>query len=136
LVCNVMGTTLVAVGDSNKPLIINTFNALVSLLGSIFLIPPFRIIGAAVANTIGTTLADLRDATYLKPFALFGGWSLLVFIIKPELFLIKILFLIIFIAASFFLRIITRAELELLLAGSGALNWKLLQRFGAWVTKQ
>ena len=52
-----MGTTLVAMGDTQKPPIINFFNAITSWLGSILLTPVLALIGASIGNTIGTTLA-------------------------------------------------------------------------------
>jgi O-antigen/teichoic acid export membrane protein len=147
LVGNVMGTTFAAMGDTITPTIINIFNATVSLLGSILFIPAFRMIGAAVANTIGTAAAyppailflrkriDLRNAAYLKPFAFLGVWSIPVFIIKPGSILMKLGFLLIFIAASFFLSIITKADILLLVEKSRILAWTPLKKFGIWLAK-
>lgn len=142
LVSNVMGTTLVAVGDSSKPLIINSFNAIISLVGSILLIPGYQIIGAAVANTAGTTVAyplnvfflrrriNFSNAAFLKPVALLSVWSILVILIKPESIYLKTGFLIAFLAGCFLFSIITREDIFLLAQGLGIFNWKLLRRFG------
>jgi len=147
LVSNVMGTTLVAVGDPQKPMIINIFNAIASWLGSILFIPAFGIIGAAIANTSGTALTypptiyflrkkiDFKNAMYLKPAFLFCTWNLLVFLIKPDSFLLKIGFLGIFLVASVFLSIVTKADIVLLVEGSGITSWKPLHKLGMWISK-
>lgn len=147
LVSNVMGTTLVAVGDSQKPLIINIINAATSWLGCILLIPPFSILGAAIATTFGTALTypptiyflrrkiDLKNAAYLKPGVLFCVWGLLVFLIKPVSFLIEIGFLIAFVLANFFLSIITKNDIVLLAEGSGIASWKPTQKIFSWISK-
>ncbi len=147
LISNVMGTTFPAIGDSVTPTIINILNAIISLLGSILLIPGFRIMGAAIANTTGTALTypptivllrrkiDLLNISYLKPLALFCGWGALVFISKPGSVLIKFGFLLLFLAASFFFSIITKGDVLLLFEGSGISSWKLFRKFGIWLTK-
>jgi len=131
LISNVMGTSIVAVGDTKKPMIINTFNAVISLIGSVLFIPGFRIIGAALANTFGTAFAyplnlfflrrkiELSTWINLKLFTLFGVWSLLVIFVKPESILVKLLFLLIFLAASYVLSIFTREDINIMLKGSG-----------------
>jgi O-antigen/teichoic acid export membrane protein len=136
LISNVMGTSLVSVGDSQKPLIINIFNSFGSWLGCVLLIPPFNIIGAAIATTLGTALTypptiyflqrkiDLKNTSYLKSGVLFCVWSLLVFLIQPVSFLMRIGFLIAFVLASYFLSIITKNDIVLLAEGSGIFSLK------------
>jgi O-antigen/teichoic acid export membrane protein len=147
LISNVMGITLVAVGDTKKPPIINFFNAIASWVGSIFLIPVLGLFGAGIANTIGTAVAfplnryflrkkiDLKDAPYLKPLLLFCVWGALVFIIKPELVIMKLLFLAIFILACAFLSIITKKDIAFLVEGSRITSWPPLRNLGLWISR-
>lgn len=147
LISNVMGTTLVAVGDTQKPPIINFFNAVASWLGSILLIPALALAGASIANTIGTAVAfplnryflrkriELMDAPYLKPIILFFVWSALVYIIKPELIIMKVAFLVAFIIACFFLSIVTRKDIAFLVEGSGITAWPSLHKLGLWISR-
>jgi O-antigen/teichoic acid export membrane protein len=147
LINNLMGYSLVAVGDSDKPVIINTFNTIASWLGCVLLVPLYALSGAAVANTIGTLVAfplnrhflrkriELKDLPYLKPLFLFFLWSVLVLIIKPELLLVKLAFLAAFLLASVFLSIITKDDVALLLEGSGASLWLPLKKLAMWVSK-
>jgi O-antigen/teichoic acid export membrane protein len=147
LVSNVMGTALVAVGDTQKPMIINFFNAIASWAGSILFIPAFGIFGAAIANTSGTALTYLptvyflrkkinfKNAAYLKPFFLFCAWGLLVFLIKPESFLLKTSFLCVFLIANVLLSIVTKADIALLVEGSGITSWGPLRKLGVWTSK-
>jgi O-antigen/teichoic acid export membrane protein len=147
LIENVMGTTLVAIGDTQKPPIINFFNAVASWLGTFLLSPVFALIGASVGNTIGTAIGfplnryflrrriDLKDAPYLKPLILYFIWSGLVFIIKPELLLIKIGFLVAFIAACVFLSIVTMKDIAFLVDGSGITSWPPFHKLRLWFSK-
>jgi O-antigen/teichoic acid export membrane protein len=147
LIGNIMGYSLVAVGDSGKPAIVNTFNTVASWLGCIILVPLYALTGAAVANTIGTLVAlplnrhflrkkiELKDLSFLKPLILFFVWCLLVFIIKPESLLMKFAFLASFLLASAFLSILTKNDLALLLEGSGADKWFPFKKLAMWVSK-
>jgi len=147
LIGNVLGTTLVAVGDTQKPAIINFFNTIASWFGSILLIPPFGLIGASIANTTGTLIAlpinsyflrkrvALQDAAYLKPLFLFCVWGTLVFLIKPELLLIKVAFLIAFMSACVFLSIITKKDLFILVDGLRLNSWPPLKKFAMWISQ-
>ena len=147
LVSNVMGTTLVATGDSQKPMIINVFNAIASWAGSLLLVPKFGLMGAAVANTVGTLVAyplnrfflrrriDLKDAPYLKPFILFTAWGVLVYIINPGSFLMKVALLIVFLAASAILSIITKQDIQLLFESSGLESRFPFKNLVLWVSK-
>lgn len=147
LISNVMGTSLVAVGDTQKPAVINFFHALASWLCSLLLIPWLGLAGASIASMIGTIVAfplnrhflrkrlDLKDVPYLKPIALFCGWGLLVFLIKPEMLFVKAALLIVFILACVFLSIITKRDLALFLKDSGMITWPPLDKLGLWISK-
>ena len=148
LISNVMGTTIVGVGDSQKPMIINSFNAVASWLGSILLIPLYALFGAAVANTLGTVVAyplnryflrkriQLKDAAYLKPIFLFLAWGLVVIVVKPASLLMKVGFLLAFLLASVFLSIVTKEDMARLIEGSGMNRWGLFKKLEIWFSKQ
>jgi len=148
LISNVMGTTLVGVGDPQKPMIINTFNALTSWLASVLLIPVYALFGAATANTLGTIVAyplnrfflrrkiGLNDAAYLKPIVLFAAWGILVFLVKPETFLLKIGFLAVFLLASALLSIVTRDDIDRLVEETGINSWRVFQNSKVRITKR
>ena len=87
---NTLGYSLVAIGDPVKPLIVNIARAVVSLLGSLLLIPAFGFVGAALATIAGNLasipldmiflarkkiVAGIRD--YLKPIMVFGVCALI-----------------------------------------------------------
>jgi O-antigen/teichoic acid export membrane protein len=144
---NLMGYSLVAVGDSDKPMIINTFNTIVSWLGCILLVPMYALTGAAIGNTIGTVVAfplnrhflrkriELKDLPFLKPLILFLVLCMLVFIVKPELLLVKVAFLAAFLLASVFLSVITKDVVALLLEGLGTSPWLPFKKLAFWVSK-
>jgi O-antigen/teichoic acid export membrane protein len=147
LIGNVIGTTLVAVGDTKKPAFINFFNSITSWLGSILLIPLFGLIGASIANMTGTLIAfplnpyflrkrmELKDIAYFKPLLLFCVWGILVFFIKPELLILKAAFLIAFVLACFFLSIITKKDFSLVIDGLGIASWPLFNKLGLWFSR-
>ena len=103
--------------------------------------------GAAVANTVGTLVAyplnrfflrrriDLKDAPYLKPFILFTAWGVLVYIINPGSFLMKVALLIVFLAASAILSIITKQDIQLLFESSGLESRFPFKNLVLWVSK-
>jgi O-antigen/teichoic acid export membrane protein len=147
LISNVMGNTIVGVGDSDKPMFINSFNAVASWLASLLLIPVYALFGAAAANTIGTLVAyplnryflrrriQLKDLAYLKPIFLFIAWLLPVLVLRPDSFLVKVGFLLVFLLASILLSIITKDDMARLIEGSGLNNWHLFKKLGIWFSK-
>ena len=147
LISNVMGTTLVAVGESKKPVIINFFNAIVSWAGSFLLSPLLGLMGAGIGNTLGTIVAfplnrnflrkkmELKDAPYLKPLFLSLLWGLLVYVVKPDSLLIKVVLLGVYVVASFMLSIVTKDDLIILAEGSGITSWPIVHRLGLWISR-
>jgi O-antigen/teichoic acid export membrane protein len=112
-----MGYSLVAIGDSNKPAIINVVRAIVGLASNLILIPIMGIVGAALASILGFAVANplnvffLRRRTlnvnfwiYLKPLVIFGCFALAVtFFDLPTLFerlAVVLLFLVVCVLTS------------------------------------
>jgi O-antigen/teichoic acid export membrane protein len=147
LIANLMGYTLVAVGEPNKTMIINIFNAVASTLGTILFIPLYGVSGASAGNLAGTALAclptiyflrkkiDLKNMAYLRPVILFCVWSFLVQVINPSSLLLKAGFLIVYVLASFFLSIVTRADIMILLEGTGITTFGPLRKFLSGIPK-
>lgn len=88
LVDYTMGYSLVAIGDSDKPAIINVVRAIVGLAANLILIPALGIVGAALASILGFAAVNplnvffLRRRTlrvdfwvYLKPLAIFAAFA-------------------------------------------------------------
>lgn len=148
LVSNVLGTSLVAVGDSNKPAIINAVHTAVSLLGNLILIPIFGIVGAALASLAGSSATnplnalflrrrrvEVRVRDYLKPILVFGACLLLVLLLKPTTFLQKASVIPLFLLPCVLLSVITGEDLVALL-GEGRLGLlKLLQNLPSRSTR-
>ena len=124
---NILGTSLVALGDSGKPAIINTAHTAVSLVSNLILIPAFGIVGAALASLAGTSAAnplnvlflrrrkvDVRASDYLKPILVFGAFLLLALLLKPTTFLQKALVVLLFLFSCRFLSVITGDDLAAL----------------------
>jgi O-antigen/teichoic acid export membrane protein len=100
---NTLGYSLVAIGDSDKPLIVNAVRVVVSLLGNLFLIPGLGFVGAALASIVGNLaaipldilflsrrkiVAGIRD--YLKPVMVFGACGLVLLFIGSSLGLFRV----------------------------------------------
>jgi O-antigen/teichoic acid export membrane protein len=144
---NVMGTTIVAAGDTQKPMIVNIFNAVGSWLGSVVLVPLYAILGAGIGTTIGTTMAyplnvfflkrriDLAHASYLKPTGLFFVWGLIVLLLNPTSIWLKTLMLMLFLSASFVFHIVSKEDIGRLLEGSGLVLKGPLSKVLLWMTR-
>jgi O-antigen/teichoic acid export membrane protein len=63
---NLIGTSLVAIGQSEKPAIINTIDAIANTTGNFLLIPIFGIHGAAVATLISRCLTNPLNVWFLN----------------------------------------------------------------------
>lgn len=128
LIGNILGTTLVALGHSDKPAKINIVDTIINVIGNLLLIPKFGIMGAVYATLLARIATNpvnvffLRRAgikinvwAYLKPF--------LVFVICTSIFLmLKQLgnFIIYFVIALFVflcmaLSVVTKNDFEILI---------------------
>jgi len=148
LVGNVLGTTLVTVGESNKPVIVNLFNMAGSVLACVLLTPAWGVTGAAIGTTIGTFAVfpammvflrrkiDAKVMPYLKPMVIFCAWAALVLLLKPASFLAKSGSIGVFLLACVLLSVVTENDLKLLLVGSGVTSWAPIRKFfprGGWL---
>lgn len=138
-VSNILGTSLVATGDTNKPAIINTVHSAISLIGNVIFIPLFGITGAAFASLAGNAMSNplnvffLRKRIkvevhqYLKPILVFVGCFILVLFWGPITFVQKILIISLFLVACVSLSVITVEDLTVLVREIKLMAIRLLQ---------
>lgn len=135
LVGNVMGTSLVTVGEPDKPAIINSFHSVGSLLGSVIFAPVYGATGVALGTMLGTIVAyppsivflrrrvDAKVTSYLKPMAIFCVWAALVLLLKPASMLTKLGAVFVLLLAYVIFSVITKSDLSALVHGSGLASW-------------
>ncbi len=94
LIGYLLGKSLVAVGESDKPAKINLAHVAVSLLLNWLLLPVLGIIGAGVTEIAGPAVTNPLNyiflirkypmhvlSSYLKPLAIFACWAALIFLL-------------------------------------------------------
>jgi O-antigen/teichoic acid export membrane protein len=129
LIGSTLGISLVAVGDSDKPAIINIAHTAVSLLGTIALVPSLGILGAAITSVVGSAatnplnffflrkrLPHISGGNYMKPIAVAAPIMLATLLVKPDGVLPKVMFTLLFLAACWLLSIVTRQDVAVLFA--------------------
>jgi O-antigen/teichoic acid export membrane protein len=122
LIGTILGNSLVAVGESDKPVKINVVHSLVSLVLNLILIPYFGIVGAAFAGLFGPIITNplnfiflrrklvVHAETYLKPIFIFIVWIGFSLLIPMENMLLKVGALIIFILINIFFSVIGKDD--------------------------
>lgn len=66
LVGYTLGSTVVAVGDSDKPVITNIFHTISAVATNLTLIPVFGLAGAAMATVVGSTVTNPLNVYFLR----------------------------------------------------------------------
>ena len=143
-----LGYSLVAIGDSDKPAIVNVVHTAVSLLANLLLIPISGLVGAALANVAGNLVGspldvlflrrrrvDVKIGDYLKPILIFGAYWLLILFLKPNTLLEKISIIVLFILTCVFLSVITIEDLAAISREAKTTLFKALQRSRSWSAK-
>lgn len=135
LIGYLLGKSLVAVGESDKPAKINLAHAAISLLLNWLLLPLFGIIGAGITGLAGPAVTNPLNyifltrklpmhilSAYLKPLVIFVGWAVLIFLIPIDAFFFKIIAIVLFVLINVFFSVITkddfafvRAETEIMI---------------------
>jgi len=123
LVGNILGSTLVSMGQSDKPVKINIVDFVVSITGNLVLIPIFGFMGAAYAALLSRCATNplnawfvkkshlrLEISQYLKPLATFGVVGLIVVLAKPDSFWMKAALMGLFLIGSALLSIIKKKD--------------------------
>jgi len=143
-----LGYSLVAIGDSDKPAIVNAVHTAVSLPSNISLIPIFGVVGAALANVAGNLASipldvlflrrrrvNVKIEDFLKPILIFGACWLLILFLKPDTFLKNISIVILFLLTCVFLSVITKEDVVAISREAKMTSFKALQRLRSWSTK-
>ncbi len=133
LVGNVLGNSTVAAGDPKAPAVSNTVNTAVTVVGNLTLVPLLGVLGAAWAGILGRAVANPvnvwflrrtglapRVMDYVKPIALFGLLYGLFWLLQPQAWYIRLLFLPAFLLPSLALRLVTLDDARTL--------WRSLKR--------
>jgi O-antigen/teichoic acid export membrane protein len=118
------GYSLVAIGDSDKPLIVNIVRVAISLLCNLFLIPAFSFIGAAVASLIGNLVSIPLDLFFLhrrniaaqaryltKPIIVFSLCAIIFLYLENSFVIIRLAFVCLYFAISVLISVITIQDL-------------------------
>lgn len=119
-----LGYSLVAVGESNKPPLINTVHTAVNFLGYFTLIPLLGVVGAALATLLGIVVVNPINLfflkrkqiaanawTYGKPVLLGLGCFLLTSFMLADHWLVDLLVLLFYVALSFLMHTITADDI-------------------------
>jgi len=89
---NTLGYSLVAIGESDKPLYVNIVRAVVSVTGNLTILPILGYIGAAIANIIGNLVAIPFNVFFLKRKELSPNFSAVLKLIFVFVFLLSLFF--------------------------------------------
>lgn len=121
-----LGLSVVAVGDTDKPAIINVAHSVVNLVGNIVFIPMMGIAGAAFSSLLGNAVTnplysfflgvrsvDVRLWDYLKPIVLFGLFGGMYLLLQPIPVSIRLLLFALFLLSSVLFSIIPPDDLAL-----------------------
>lgn len=124
LVEYILGTTLIAFGQSDKPVKINIVNAVINIVGNLIMIPIFGFIGAAYAVLLARVATNpvyiffirrnginVTIGNYLKPILIFVACYILSLTFNYSGYAFKILLMILLLTFSVSLSIITRRDL-------------------------
>lgn len=130
---NVFGTSLVAIGQSNKPPIINALHSATSLVSNLILIPRIGIIGAGISSLLGNLISnplnyfflmrskiDVSVKNYLIPITIFCTCGVL-YLINPQNLLFELVILCLYIGLSLIFMVIKTDDLMIL--------WKIRPRY-------
>lgn len=111
---DVLGTSLVAFGQSDKPVKINLVDTVFNVAGNLLLIPRYGVLGAVFATLVSRAVTNpfivyfLKKAgvkiefrNYVNPILLFLLVASGVFLFHPKTILLKIIFLMVFSGLAF-----------------------------------
>jgi O-antigen/teichoic acid export membrane protein len=140
-----LGYSLVAIGESDKPLIINIIRTIVNLVANLTLIPVLGTKGAALANIAANTLTGPLDVFFLrgksvaaeilvwfKPIIIFMVCGSVFLFLKSSMWLYKPSVLVAFLGISGLFSVITRKDIVTILGeakniisrASGRIGWE------------
>jgi len=137
-----LGKSLVAVGESDKPAKINLAHAAVGLSLNWLLIPIFGILGVGIANVAGPAVTNPLNyifltrkfsihilSAYLKPLAIFAAWTALVYLLHFDVLWFKVTALFMYIIINFLFSVITKDDYVFVRNEGGKVMMKIAYRF-------
>jgi O-antigen/teichoic acid export membrane protein len=123
LIGNIIGSSLVALGQSDKPLKINIMWASTNAVGNFLLIPIYGFMGAVYATLISIVVTHpislwflmksglkIQVSQYLKPLAIFLMCEVLYLVIPGDIFVVKVTLIALFLVSSFFFSIVRKKD--------------------------
>jgi O-antigen/teichoic acid export membrane protein len=126
----ILGTSLVALGQSDKPVKVNIINVTINIICNLVLIPAFGFVGAAYAALISHSVTipiyvwflkkarvRIEITHYLKALLAYCFLLTVFLLVKPISLITKLAFIITFILISFFLAVIKKKDVVYLLSG-------------------
>ncbi len=135
LVEEILGYSLVAIGQSDKPLYVNIVRAVVSLTGNLIVLPILGFTGAAIVYILGNLVAlpmnvfflrrkDISPnfSNFLKLILIFGSLSALFLLWNSQILLLKFLIAFLFVPLSFLFSVITIWDAKIIF-GEAQLAW-------------
>lgn len=127
MVENILGFSLVAIGEPDKPLYINIMRGIVSLVGNLTILPILGYMGAAIVYVLGIIISVPANVFFLqkreispkfvvlpKLMFIIGLLSLSLLLWSPIAFPVKILLVLMYIPLSFFLSVISIRDVEVI----------------------
>ena len=124
---NILGATLVAVNQADKPVKINIVATITNVFGNLIMIPLYGVMGAVYATIISSCATNpfiiwfLKKANvkveatqYIKPILAFGVCSVMFFIFKPESMMAKLFLIVLFLCICFILSVVRRNDFLIL----------------------
>ncbi len=140
LIGSTLGISLVAVGDSDKPAIINIAHTAVSLLGTLALVPSLGILGAAITSVVGSAatnpinfyflrkrLPQIRADKYMKPILAAVPFMLFSLLVSPDAIAAKVLVVLLFLFACTLLSVITSKDWAIVFAETRLMVFRPVQ---------
>ena len=128
LVGNILGSSLVAIGQSDKPFKVNIFGGLSTVIGSLIMIPLYGYMGAVYTKILERSItnplnvmflrrADIRVKVsgYLKSFGAFGICLVYYWVTKPEGIMPKFFIIVFFLVLCMCLSVVKKGELDIFL---------------------
>jgi O-antigen/teichoic acid export membrane protein len=125
---NTLGYSLVAIGDSDKPLIVNAARSVISLVGNVILLPLAGFVSAALVSVGSNLIAIPLDVFFLmrrklrpnfmevfKPLVVLAVFSLLFFVFGASSLLLKWMLLFLYLPACLLWSIVTRRDFSIVL---------------------
>ena len=128
LIGNVLGTSLVALGQSDKPVKINIVDSTTNIIGNLIMIPMFGFMGAVYATLLSRCATNpfivwflikygvkVKIYNYLKPLLALGICIVPSLIFGFENIIIKLFLIILFLCICIILSVIRKSDLSILL---------------------